>query len=65
MWYSVFNSYENPHDWHIFYGTTIRSDPTKNNKDRRIKIRISMITDEIEGQISRLPSREREQSRRE
>jgi hypothetical protein len=60
---NVFNSYENPPDWQMYHSATIRQDPTKINKGRRRKIKITLVMDEIEHQISRLSSLGREQLR--
>jgi hypothetical protein len=38
----------------------IRSDPAKINKERRRKIHILIVIDEIEGRINRLSTRDRE-----
>jgi hypothetical protein len=40
----------------MYNDPVIRSDLAKINKDRRIKIRILMIMDEMEGRISRFPT---------
>jgi hypothetical protein len=40
----------------MYHGTLLRRDPMKINKDRRKKIKISMIIDEIEGRIRRFMS---------
>jgi hypothetical protein len=40
----------------------IKPDPTKINKERRRKIRISMVMDEMEGRINILPTRDRARS---
>jgi hypothetical protein len=42
----------------------IRPDPAKINKEKRRKIRIAMIMNEIEGRINRLPTRGRARSSR-
>ena len=55
-WNGHFYSFGNPHEWQQYHGAIIRPDPTKVNKGRRRKIRISMMMDEMEGRISRLAS---------
>jgi hypothetical protein len=57
-------SYGNRRDWSIYNGPIIRPDPTKINKGRRRKIRIPMVTDEMEGLINRLPTRGQARSSR-
>jgi hypothetical protein len=46
----------------MYNGPIIRPDPAKINKERRNKIRITMVIDEMEGRINRLPTRGRARS---
>jgi hypothetical protein len=46
----------------MYNSLIIRSDPAKINKERRRKIRILIIMDEIEGRINRLSTRGRARS---
>jgi hypothetical protein len=43
------NCYDNKWDWPIYNGPIIRLDPSKINKGKRRKIRISMVMDENGG----------------
>jgi hypothetical protein len=46
----------------MYNGSIIRPDPAKINKERRKKIRIPMVMDEMEGRINRMPTRGRARS---
>jgi hypothetical protein len=46
----------------MYNGPIIRSDLAKINKGRGRKIHISMVMDEIEGRINRMPTRDRARS---
>jgi hypothetical protein len=46
----------------MYNGSVIRADPTKINKGMGRKIHISMIMDEMEDRINRLPTRGRARS---
>jgi hypothetical protein len=48
----------------MYNGPIIRPDPAKINKERRMKIHISMIMNEIEGRINKMPTRGRARSSR-
>jgi hypothetical protein len=61
-WAGHWAVYGNKNDWPLYTGSIIRPDPKKINKGRRRKIRIPMVMDEMEGRISRLPSRGRGRS---
>jgi hypothetical protein len=56
-WSGYWRSYDNRWNWPMYNGPIIRPDPTKINKGRRKKIRISMVMDKIEGRINMLPTR--------
>jgi hypothetical protein len=43
----------------MYNGSIIRADPAKINKERRRKIRISMVMDEMEGRINKMSTRGR------
>jgi hypothetical protein len=40
----------------MYNGLIIMSDLTKNNKERRMKIRIPVVINEIESRINKLPT---------
>jgi hypothetical protein len=63
-WSSHWRSYDNKQDWPMYNGPVIRSDPAKINKERRRKIRIPMVMDEMEDRINMLPTRGRARSNR-
>jgi hypothetical protein len=48
----------------MYIGPVIRPDPAKINKERRMKIHIPMVMDEIEDRINMLPTRGRTRSNR-
>jgi hypothetical protein len=48
----------------MYNGPIIRLDLAKINKERRRKIRIPIVMDEMEGHINKLPSRDRARSTR-
>jgi hypothetical protein len=48
----------------MYNGPIIKPDPAKINKGRRRNIRISMVMDEMEGRIDRLPTQGRARSSR-
>jgi hypothetical protein len=48
----------------MYHGPIIRSDPVKNNKEMRRKIRIPMVMEEMEGRINMLPTQGRARSSR-
>jgi hypothetical protein len=48
----------------MYNGPVIRPDPAKINKERKRKIRIPMIMDEMEDHINRLSTRGRAHSNR-
>jgi hypothetical protein len=63
-WSSHWRSYDNKQDWPMYNGPVIRPDPAKINKERRRKIRIPMVMDEMEERINMLPTRGRARSNR-
>jgi hypothetical protein len=56
-WSGRWRSYGNKRDWPMYNGSIISQDPTKINKERRRKIRIPMVMDEMEDRINKLPTR--------
>jgi hypothetical protein len=63
-WSGHWRNYGYKRDWPIYNGPVIRPDPAKINKERRRKIHIPMVMDEMEGRINRLSTRGRAHSNR-
>jgi hypothetical protein len=63
-WSGHWRSYGNKRDWLMYNGSIIRPDPAKINKEMRRKIHISMVMDEMEGRINKMPTRGRARSNR-
>jgi hypothetical protein len=61
-WSDHWRSYGNKRDWPMYNGLIIKVDPAKINKERRRKIHIPIVMDEIEGYINRLSTRDRARS---
>jgi hypothetical protein len=63
-WSGHWRSYGNKQDWSMYNGPIIRPNRAKINKDRRKKIRIPIVMDEMEDRINRLSTRGRARSNR-
>jgi hypothetical protein len=57
-WSGHWRSYDNKRDWPMYNDPIIRPYPAKIYKERRRKIHISIVMDEMEGRINRLPTRD-------